>query len=110
MEKPDTHQARATSSVGAVPGGVSEAMVLFANWMFVPMPFQIPFVSAFSSGIDRKSTRLNSSHSSISYAVFCLKKKIINPYKPLCRDLGLSRCCMHKHRRLRKTLEHEVVK
>src|SRR5689334_24816573 len=26
-------------------------------------------------GIDRKSTRLNSSHSSISYAVFCLKKK-----------------------------------
>src|SRR5690348_18012178 len=26
--------------------------------------------------IDRKSTRLNSSHPSISYAVFCLKKKI----------------------------------
>src|SRR5256885_9096695 len=28
-----------------------------------------------SSGIDRKSTRLNSSHLVISYAVFCLKKK-----------------------------------
>src|SRR5689334_24331044 len=27
------------------------------------------------SVLDRKSTRLNSSHSSISYAVFCLKKK-----------------------------------
>src|SRR5689334_24793658 len=27
------------------------------------------------AGTDRKSTRLNSSHSSISYAVFCLKKK-----------------------------------
>src|SRR2546430_4463522 len=27
---------------------------------------------------DRKSTRLNSSHSQISYAVFCLKKKTIN--------------------------------
>src|SRR2546429_2752063 len=27
-------------------------------------------------GIDRKSTRLNSSHGYISYAVFCLKKKI----------------------------------
>src|SRR5438270_12715904 len=27
------------------------------------------------SRIDRKSTRLNSSHSQISYAVFCLKKK-----------------------------------
>src|SRR5207249_7286004 len=30
---------------------------------------------ARSSGTDRKSTRLNSSHVSISYAVFCLKKK-----------------------------------
>src|SRR5689334_24190707 len=28
-----------------------------------------------TDGGDRKSTRLNSSHSSISYAVFCLKKK-----------------------------------
>src|SRR5206468_12896186 len=29
------------------------------------------------SGTDRKSTRLNSSHDQISYAVFCLKKKKI---------------------------------
>src|SRR5205807_4518447 len=29
----------------------------------------------YRSGIDRKSTRLNSSHLVISYAVFCLKKK-----------------------------------
>src|SRR2546430_11252324 len=29
---------------------------------------------------DRKSTRLNSSHSQISYAVFCLKKKILTRY------------------------------
>src|SRR5207249_12309467 len=28
-----------------------------------------------TEGVDRKSTRLNSSHVSISYAVFCLKKK-----------------------------------
>src|SRR5690349_22821789 len=34
---------------------------------------------------DRKSTRLNSSHVEISYAVFCLKKKT----KPSCR---LNRC------------------
>src|SRR5947209_15588061 len=27
---------------------------------------------------DRKSTRLNSSHANISYAVFCLKKKTVN--------------------------------
>src|SRR3712207_8387401 len=31
--------------------------------------------------LDRKSTRLNSSHANISYAVFCLKKK-----KTSCRD------------------------
>src|SRR2546430_7492651 len=34
---------------------------------------------------DRKSTRLNSSHSQISYAVFCLKKKQIAP--PPATDL-----------------------
>src|SRR2546430_5699877 len=33
--------------------------------------------SQINSCIDRKSTRLNSSHSQISYAVFCLKKKKI---------------------------------
>src|SRR2546430_12075390 len=32
----------------------------------------------FRCTLDRKSTRLNSSHSQISYAVFCLKKKNIN--------------------------------
>src|SRR3712207_7339513 len=30
---------------------------------------------------DRKSTRLNSSHANISYAVFCLKKKKTNPHE-----------------------------
>src|SRR5207253_10556891 len=34
---------------------------------------------AFNLPIDRKSTRLNSSHVAISYAVFCLKKKINKP-------------------------------
>src|SRR5207249_9726356 len=32
-------------------------------------------LNAFAASEDRKSTRLNSSHVSISYAVFCLKKK-----------------------------------
>src|SRR3712207_7743054 len=31
---------------------------------------------------DRKSTRLNSSHANISYAVFCLKKKYLNSTFP----------------------------
>src|SRR2546422_5134229 len=36
---------------------------------------------------DRKSTRLNSSHGYISYAVFCLKKKKKQKYKtPLCDE------------------------
>src|SRR2546427_1712223 len=47
------------------------------------------------AGSDRKSTRLNSSHSQISYAVFCLKKKKINKQcrktasTQLRRDRGL---------------------
>src|SRR5437870_10690905 len=43
----------------------------------------LPFEN--TTGQDRKSTRLNSSHVAISYAVFCLKKKI-----------GLEACCLRK--------------
>src|SRR2546428_3643609 len=32
--------------------------------------------------VDRKSTRLNSSHDQISYAVFCLKKKNLSTFVP----------------------------
>src|SRR2546430_12747348 len=35
----------------------------------------LAFVPLCTNFVDRKSTRLNSSHSQISYAVFCLKKK-----------------------------------
>src|SRR5688572_32619464 len=35
--------------------------------------------------LDRKSTRLNSSHSQISYAVFCWKKKILTKSVSTCR-------------------------
>src|SRR5256885_9673188 len=35
----------------------------------------LPRDAALPEGLDRKSTRLNSSHLVISYAVFCLKKK-----------------------------------
>src|SRR2546429_6699497 len=40
--------------------------------------------TACSDGIDRKSTRLNSSHGYISYAVFCLKKKNERSTQLLC--------------------------
>src|SRR5437762_10058572 len=44
---------------------------------------------AFASGsvVDRKSTRLNSSHRCISYAVFCLKKKILPSIHDVIQDL-----------------------
>src|SRR5699024_6708312 len=38
--------------------------------MLIIVPLSVPIIQG-----DRKSTRLNSSHVSISYAVFCLKKK-----------------------------------
>src|SRR5437773_7791067 len=41
------------------------------------------FIVAAMFWIDRKSTRLNSSHITISYAVFCLKKKKKTPHRPL---------------------------
>src|SRR6266568_7728570 len=37
-------------------------------------PLVVALPAALAAPADRKSTRLNSSHSSISYAVFCLKK------------------------------------
>src|SRR5688572_32466607 len=40
--------------------------------------------------VDRKSTRLNSSHSQISYAVFCLKKKKKN--LTICCSVAVTTC------------------
>src|SRR2546430_8039350 len=45
---------------------------------YLPPPLDRPHTSTITPShfrADRKSTRLNSSHSQISYAVFCLKKK-----------------------------------
>src|SRR5690606_40341668 len=41
----------------------------------VPAPQHSPILGQLPLSQDRKSTRLNSSHVKISYAVFCLKKK-----------------------------------
>src|SRR2546427_3839254 len=48
-------------------------------------------VRLLDGGLDRKSTRLNSSHSQISYAVFCLKKKKAK-YASLWTACELHRC------------------
>src|SRR5206468_9602792 len=48
-----------------------------ANYRPVHTPAQlrVVIVGAGATGVEQKSTRLNSSHDQISYAVFCLKKK-----------------------------------
>src|SRR3989449_3539630 len=47
----------------------------FGSWAHEPHTHHSPFPIPLSPSRDRKSTRLNSSHGYISYAVFCLKKK-----------------------------------
>src|SRR2546427_8676074 len=54
--------------------------------------------------IDRKSTRLNSSHSQISYAVFCLKKKkVLRPVTVKYRKKTYTRKRKDANRRTRET-------
>src|SRR6476620_12453274 len=55
------------------------------------LPGQVPLE-------DRKSTRLNSSHANISYAVFCLKKK-----KQLY-------CCLEKKKKKKKRISTKTTK
>src|SRR2546426_9229858 len=60
---------------GVTPGEVARMVWVLINTLFFSLAAGM-LVSAFR---DRKSTRLNSSHLVISYAVFCLKKKKKNP-------------------------------
>ena len=74
-------------------------VVLFSVFKGTSIVFSIAAVSIYiptnsARGLDRKSTRLNSSHITISYAVFCLKKKnkklkIELPYDPAIPLLGI---------------------
>src|SRR5438034_7196464 len=48
---------------------------LLPGGMSLPVARVIPEIDPRQGSLDRKSTRLNSSHTVISYAVFCLKKK-----------------------------------
>src|SRR5437899_8116615 len=54
-----------------------EDMKVVQEEIFGPVVAAMPFTDP-EEIINRKSTRLNSSHLGISYAVFCLKKKTIN--------------------------------
>src|SRR5438477_4682196 len=51
------------------------SVIRSGSWASLPIETARPPSSTHQRSTDRKSTRLNSSHMSISYAVFCLKKK-----------------------------------
>src|SRR5689334_6986496 len=69
------HEPEVMARVSVVGAGIAKTndeQLLLAFSLF----FLLALADHFRFGrLDRKSTRLNSSHSSISYAVFCLKKK-----------------------------------
>src|SRR3712207_7292056 len=68
--RPDDPSARRFVGGGPFTGNgeVSRYRLEWAGWW-------IRYDTAALQAEDRKSTRLNSSHANISYAVFCLKKK-----------------------------------
>src|SRR3712207_8133811 len=64
------HAAQVADAVGVAVGEPADEH-LVEDGALVPL------------GVDRKSTRLNSSHANISYAVFCLKQKESRPPRVL---------------------------
>src|SRR3712207_8523304 len=56
---------------------VSHIAKIGLDVMHGELPDRVRLKSVSALLLDRKSTRLNSSHANISYAVFCLKKKTI---------------------------------
>src|SRR2546430_5755484 len=67
---------RAVLGVAGIPatGALLFDMLLLSSGLGVPMRGLLGQVG-YDVRVDRKSTRLNSSHRQISYAVFCLEKK-----------------------------------
>src|ERR1035438_10569468 len=59
------------TAISVVPPPISTTMLPLGSVMGSPAPI----AATIACSTDRKSTRLNSSHLGISYAVFCLKKK-----------------------------------
>src|SRR5690625_5649213 len=76
---PQLHGAAiAISATTGIPAWLGPAIVIL-----VVLPTVITGgMRSVTERIDRKSTRLNSSHVAISYAVFCLKKKTITVRPP----------------------------
>src|SRR3712207_8341228 len=74
----------AAADVGPSDPPVDPALggaLLPADVLHLAVDVQLGGVGHRPLGVDRKSTRLNSSHANISYAVFCLKKKKIDEHR-----------------------------
>src|SRR5256885_12342519 len=69
------HDALPISSVPAPPGVTAKPAPAAPPVAKPVASAAAPAAGLATGGADRKSTRLNSSHLVISYAVFCLKKK-----------------------------------
>src|ERR1035437_5580439 len=73
---------------------------LFRSITLLPsVPSHMPTLNGMPSGVfsDRKSTRLNSSHANISYAVFCLKKIDADyPLRTTSSSILPPRQCSHR--------------
>src|SRR3712207_7206811 len=63
--------------ITSCPQGLLELLQDDNPYIASEAAYATAYLGKIQEGIDRKSTRLNSSHANISYAVFCLKKKKI---------------------------------
>src|SRR5256885_12931219 len=80
----DDQTARTDSAWGPLlPCTISNSTRWFSRSSRKPLAWIAEWCTN-TSGPDRKSTRLNSSHLVISYAVFCLKKKHNTPHHTVC--------------------------
>src|SRR5699024_12239156 len=66
---------------------ISDVAVSFLIAVMFSAFFNAKAVCSSICTLDRKSTRLNSSHVSISYAVFCLKKKTVKKKNQMLAEL-----------------------
>src|SRR5258707_2400322 len=79
---PYTTLFRSGAGVGGVLGSLARILRRDRPGQSTRRPPANGIIHSRFEGTDRKSTRLNSSHANISYAVFCLKKKKKVPQGP----------------------------
>src|SRR3712207_8010632 len=72
---PYTTLFRSTGAGGGLMGLTKLKQLAHAAWLAIADAADVVLWQFEHLIADRKSTRLNSSHANISYAVFCLKKK-----------------------------------